>query len=190
MWVAARHVVRASVSASPRHAIGVFAVARLRVVPLLQTRALHRSVALRSAHPPVKEAPEEFDPRDKTGGKKIVWSELPGKTWRGLVWLSQGTWAIVREPKIVSAWWVEMKPKVMAELRHYWLGSKVLVAGMLIRSGIVLHVVTKFSVLGVWIVPSDGVLLIHPPCECVCAAVFPATGADRSSMYVCERSFG
>jgi hypothetical protein len=46
------------------------------------------------------------------------------------VWVSQGTWAIIKQPKIVSDWWVETKPKVMAELRHYWLGSKVLVAGM------------------------------------------------------------
>jgi hypothetical protein len=41
-----------------------------------------------------------------------------------------GTWKIVREPKIISDWWVETKPKIVHELKHYWLGSKLLVAGL------------------------------------------------------------
>ena len=53
---------------------------------------------------------------------------MPGTVARGTMWLLKGTWAVAMEPKILTDWWAETKPKVMAELKHYWHGSKLFVA--------------------------------------------------------------
>uniref|UniRef100_K3WUC8 Mitochondrial proton/calcium exchanger protein n=1 Tax=Globisporangium ultimum (strain ATCC 200006 / CBS 805.95 / DAOM BR144) TaxID=431595 RepID=K3WUC8_GLOUD len=53
---------------------------------------------------------------------------VPQLTVDGAKALVRGIALIYKDPAAVKAWWAKMKDKVKAELKHYWLGTKLLYA--------------------------------------------------------------
>ncbi|KAF1322177.1 Letm1 and ef-hand domain-containing protein, partial [Globisporangium splendens] len=53
---------------------------------------------------------------------------VPQLTVDGAKALVRGIVLIIKDPAAVKAWWAKTKDKIKAELKHYWLGTKLLYA--------------------------------------------------------------
>ena len=68
---------------------------------------------------------EEFDPRKRKIEQTLTWSSLP----RRVAWSVGNTLSlIVKRPAIIGEWYTKAKGTVYHECRHYYLGTKLLVA--------------------------------------------------------------